>query len=136
MGHHFTGTLLSFPSLYLSLSTALSIPPCFYPSLHPLPHLFFSLSVKIQCHWATGMLTFFIHITGGHGAQSLDDVRLHVFTLERIPMHLPEPFNSDVRNSVTGRVKVLGYWLAAVVADVGQMPVSYTHLTLPTRRTV
>ena len=36
-------------------------------------------------------------------------------------MHLPQPFNFYVRNSVTGRVKVLGYWLAAVVADVGQM---------------
>ena len=36
-------------------------------------------------------------------------------------MHLPQPFNSDVRYSVTGRVKVFGYWLAAVVADVGQM---------------
>ena len=36
-------------------------------------------------------------------------------------MHLPQPFNSNVRNSVTGRVKVLGYWLAAVVADVSQM---------------
>ena len=59
--------------------------------------------------------------TGGHGAQSLDDVGLHVFTFERVPMYLPQPFNSDVRNSVTGRVKVLGYWLAAVVADVGQM---------------
>ena len=36
-------------------------------------------------------------------------------------MHLPQPFNSDVRNSVTGRVNVLGNWLASVVADVGQM---------------
>ena len=61
------------------------------------------------------MFTFLIHKTGGHGAQS------HVFMLERVPMYLPQPLNSDVRNSVTGRVKVLGYWLAAVVADVGQM---------------
>ena len=44
-----------------------------------------------------------------------------MFTLEKVPMHLPQPFNSDVRSSVTGTVKVLGYWLAAVVADVGQM---------------
>ena len=42
-------------------------------------------------------------------------------TLERVPMHLPQPFNSDVHNSVTGRIKMLGYWLAVVVADVGQM---------------
>ena len=37
------------------------------------------------------------------------------------PCTCHNPFYSDVRNSVTGRVKVLGYWLAAVVADVGQM---------------
>ena len=36
-------------------------------------------------------------------------------------MYLPQTFNSDVRNSVTGRVKVSSSWLAAVVADVGQM---------------
>ena len=75
----------------------------------------------MQCQWATGILTFFIHTTGGHSAQSLDDVGLHVFTLERVPMYLPQPLNSDVRNSVTGRVNVLGNWLASVVADVGQM---------------
>ena len=71
--------------------------------------------------WATGILTFFIHTTGGHGAQSLEDVRRGGFTLERGPRHLPQPFNSDVHNSVTGRVKGLGYWLAAVEVDVGQM---------------
>ena len=63
-------------------------------------------------------LTVLIHTTSGQGVQSPDDVRLHVVTLDTIPKHLPEPFNSDVHNSVTGRVKVLGYWLAA---DVGQM---------------
>ena len=36
-------------------------------------------------------------------------------------MHLAQPLNTDVRNSVTGRVKVLGDWFAAIVADVGQM---------------
>ena len=113
-----------FPYLYLSLSTAVSpslpvsIPTSIIP---PPPSLFLSLSVKIQCQWATGILTFFIHTTRGHGAQSLDDVGLHVFTFERVPTHLLQPFNSDVRNSVTGRVKVLGYWLAAVVGMSGSL---------------
>ena len=45
----------------------------------------------------------------------------YMFTLERVPMHWPRPFNSDVCNSVTGRVKVLGYRLAVVVVNVSQM---------------
>ena len=36
-------------------------------------------------------------------------------------MQLPQPFNSDIRNGMTGRVKVLGYRFAVVVADVIQM---------------
>ena len=36
-------------------------------------------------------------------------------------MQLPQAFNSDVCNGMTGRVKVLGYRLAEVVADVSQM---------------
>ena len=101
-----------FSPLSVSLSTAVSpfIPVSIHSSIPPPPFfLSFSLCFKIQCQWATGILAFFIHTTGGHGAQSLDDVRLHVFTLEGVPLHLPQPFNSDVRNSVTGRVKVLGY---------------------------
>ena len=45
--------------------------------------------------------------------QSLDDVRLHVLPLKGVPMQLPQPRNSDVRNAMTGRVKVLAYKLAA-----------------------
>ena len=33
-------------------------------------------------------------------------------------MELPQPFNSDICNSMTSKVKVLGYRLAVVVADV------------------
>ena len=73
------------------------------------------------------ILTFLIHTTRGHGAQSLDDVTLHVFMLERVPKHLPQPFNSDIQNSLTSRLKGLGYWLAAVVADVSQMLGKVNH---------
>ena len=73
----------------------------------------------------------------------LSDVRLHVFSLKGVPMQLPQPFNSDVRNGMTGRVKVLGYRFAAVVADVGQMlretnregPGSLTNMNEVTRLT-
>ena len=53
--------------------------------------------------------------------KSLGDVRLHVFSPKGVPMQLPQAFNSDVCNGMTGRVKVLGYRLAEVVADVSQM---------------
>ena len=36
-------------------------------------------------------------------------------------MQLPQSFNSDVCNGMIGRVNVLGYRLAALVADVSQM---------------
>ena len=46
--------------------------------------------------WATCNLeglqeiwNFFIQSTRGHGAQSLDDVRLHVFSSKTVPMQLP-----------------------------------------------
>ena len=45
-----------------------------------------------------------------------------MFSLKEVPiMQLPQSFNSDVRNGMTGRVNVLGYRLAALVADVSQM---------------
>ena len=47
--------------------------------------------------------------------------------LERVPKHLPQPFNSDIQNSLTSRLKGLGYWLAAVVADVSQMLGKVNH---------
>ena len=70
---HFTRTLLSFP-LSLSLPFYLSLRPSLFPYLPRSPlYLSFSLCVKIQSQWATEILTFFIHTTGGHGAQSERD---------------------------------------------------------------
>ena len=68
----------------------------------------------------------------------LSDVRL-----QESPCNCHNPFNADVRNGMTGRVKVLGYRFAAVVADVGQMlretnregPGSLTNIDEDTRLT-
>ena len=60
-------------------------------------------------------LSLLIILAGRHGALSLDDMRLHLFLRERAPMLLPQPFNSDVRSGMTGRVKVLATGLPAVI---------------------
>ena len=72
-----------------------------------------------------------------HIRKSLDDVRLHVFSLKGVPMQLPQSFNSDVRNGMTGRINVLGYRLAALVADVSRCegPGCLTNIDEDTRLT-
>ena len=58
-----------------------------------------SLPLRCTANRLQEFSTFVIHTTKGHSAKSLDNVRFHVFTLERVPMHLPQPFNSDVQKS-------------------------------------
>ena len=53
-------------------------------------------------------LSLLIHTSVRQGAQSLNDMRLHLFSLERVPMYSLQPFNSAVCNGLTGRDRGVG----------------------------